>query len=219
MIRKIWNGFLDLLFPPKCPFCEKLLEKSSDGMCPRCQRTLPWLTEESAEQKLKDVSLCVSPLRYQNEVRESIRRYKFHGRTGYGGIYGALVAQCINDHLKGRFDMISWTPLSKKRERSRGYNQAFLVAQVVAKELEIPLVGTLHKVRDTPAQSGLTNERERHSNVLGVYALADKGLVEGKRILLIDDVVTTGSTLSECAGVLRMGGAKDVVCATVARAH
>lgn len=213
------NWLLDLLFPPKCPFCQKLLEKSSDGMCEHCQRTLPWLTEGHAEQKLPLISLCVSPLHYEGTVRDSIRRYKFHGRTGYAQLYGKLVAQCVNDHLRGQYDVITWAPLSKKRKRRRGYNQAFLVAQVVAKELDMPLVGTLHKVRDTPAQSGLTNETDRRGNVLGVYALREDTEIEGKRILLIDDVVTTGSTLSECASVLHLGGAKDVVCATVARAH
>ena len=78
---------------------------------------------------------------------------------------------------------------------------------------------TLRKERDTPAQSGLTEDAQRRANVLGAYTPVDRSLVEGKRVLLIDDVVTTGATLSECARMLRTMGAADVVCAALARAR
>ena len=78
---------------------------------------------------------------------------------------------------------------------------------------------TLRKDRNTEAQSGLTEESQRRANVLGAYSPVDPSLVEGKRVLIIDDVVTTGSTLSECARVLRTMGASDVVCAALARAR
>lgn len=210
---------LDLLFPPRCVFCGKLLRKGEDGLCAVCQRELPWITGRAAEQKPEFISLCVSPLWYQGNVRESIRRYKFHGRSGYAVVYGRLAAQCVRDHLDDRFDLITWVPLSAKRLKERGYDQAGLLAQGAARELGCTAVGILKKVRSNDAQSGLSDDAARKANVLGVYKITAPEAVSGKRILLVDDVVTTGATLSECARVLRMGGAADVVCVTLCRAR
>ena len=110
-------------------------------------------------------------------------------------------------------------PLSDKRLRERGYDQAFLLASAAALELGDVAVETLRKGRNTQAQSGLDDDAARRANVLGAYTIVDSELVEGKRVLLIDDVITTGSTISECARVLRSAGAADVVCATLARAR
>ena len=210
---------LDLLFPPKCVFCGKVLDSGEDGLCARCQRDLPWLTDGEAELTGEFFSLCAAPLRYQDKVRDSIRRYKFNGRRGYHKLYGKLVAQCVHDHLAGRYDLITWVPLSSQRKKERGYDQAFLLASAAALELGEVAVETLRKERHTAAQSGLTEAAQRRANVLGAYTPVDPELVAGKRVLLVDDVVTTGSTLSECARTLRTMGAADVVCAALARAR
>lgn len=210
---------LDLLFPPRCAFCTKILKTAEKGLCAKCQAELPWLAGSQAEQKREFIAMCVSPLRYQGEVRASIHRYKFKGNRGYARLYATLTAQCVRDHLTGEYDLISWVPLSEKRRRERGYDQAFLLAQAVAVELEDAAVETLRKVRHTDAQSGLEREAERRANVLGAYEVIDPQLVADKRILLIDDVVTTGATLSECARALRTAGVKSVVSATLARAR
>lgn len=213
-------GFvLDLLFPPKCVFCGKVLDTGETGLCRRCQRELPWLTGGEAELTGEFFSLCAAPLRYQDKVRDSIRRYKFMGRRGYYKVYGRLVAQCVHDHLAGRYDLITWVPLSPRRKKERGYDQSFLLASAAALELGDVAVETLRKELDNQPQSGLTEDAQRRANVLGAYTPVDKALVEGKRLLIIDDVVTTGSTLSECARVLRTMGAADVVCAALARAR
>ena len=213
------SWLLDLLFPPRCVFCGKLLATGERDFCARCQRELPWLEGPAAEQTGEFFSLCAAPLRYQGVVRDSIRRYKFKGRQGYHKAYGKLVAQCVHDHLAGKYDLITWVPLSEKRKRERGYDQAFLLASAAALELGDVAVETLRKSRHTDAQSGLEGEAERRANVLGAYTAVDPELVAGRRILLIDDVVTTGATFSECARVLRTMGAKDVVCAALARAR
>ena len=213
------SWLLDLLFPPRCVFCGKLLATGERDFCARCQRELPWLEGPAAEQTGEFFSLCAAPLRYQGVVRDSIRRYKFKGRQGYHKAYGKLVAQCVHDHLAGKYDLITWVPLSEKRRRERGYDQAFLLASAAALELGDVAVETLRKSRHTDAQSGLEGEAERRANVLGAYTAVDPELLAGKRVLLIDDVVTTGATFSECARVLRTMGAKDVVCAALARAR
>lgn len=210
---------LDLLFPPKCVFCGKLLRPGEREVCAGCAQGLPWLEGERAKRADDFCTLVVSPLRYDGVVRDSIRRYKFGGRRGYAGAYGKLVAGAVRTHLAGKYDVISWVPLSDKRRRERGYDQAFLLAQSAAVNLNDAAVETLRKLRDTEAQSGLEHDERRRANVLGAYVCTDPELVAGKRILLIDDVITTGSTISECARTLRTAGADKVLCATLARAR
>lgn len=208
---------LDLLFPRKCPFCRKLL--AGDALlCPDCQRTLPWLEERAAERSPEFLRLCVSPLGYKGRVAESIHRYKFSGRRNYAASYGALMAQCVLDHPDVTFDLLSWAPLSRKRLRQRGYDQAELLARAVGERLDVPAVPLLVKGRDIPAQSGLQEPSARRANVLGAYALLPGADVRGRRILLADDVVTSGATLSECARVLLTGGADQVCAVTLAQA-
>ena len=214
------GALLDLLFPPRCVFCSRLLHRGEEGICPRCQQELPWALGAEAEQTGEFFSLCASPLWYQDQVRASFHRYKFKGVRGYSRTYGRLVAQCVQDHLAGRYDLITWVPLSRARLRQRGYDQAMLLASAAALELDDVAAETLCKVRDTEAQSGLgKNDASRRANVLSAYQVTDPALVEGRRVLLIDDIVTTGSTLSECARVLRTAGATDVVCAALARSR
>ncbi len=210
---------LDLLFPPKCVFCGKLLRPGEREVCAGCAQGLPWLEGERAKRADDFCTLVVSPLRYDGVVRDSIRRYKFGGRRGYAGAYGKLVAGAVRTHLAGKYDVISWVPLSDKRRRERGYDQAFLLATATALELGDVAVETLRKVRHVDAQSGLVEDAARRANVKNAYQVVDPELVEGRRVLLVDDVVTTGSTLSECARTLLAAGALNVVGATLARAR
>ena len=210
---------LDLLFPPKCVFCRKLLHKGEEGLCAACRSSLPWTLSGEAGQRLEFVSLCVSPLWYQDAVRASFHRYKFTGLRGYAKTYGRLMARCIREHLAGQYDLITWVPLAPERRRKRGYDQAMLLALAAAQVLEDTAVETLRKIRSTSAQSGLgRDDSARRANVLGAYRVSDPALVEGRRVLLIDDIVT-GSTLSECARTLRSAGAAGVTGATLARAR
>lgn len=209
---------LDLLFPPKCPFCQRVLDDPRAPLCPRCQHSLPWLTGAAGARKLEFISLCVSPLRYQDPVRGAVQRYKFQPCPAYAAPFGLLAAQCVRDHLDGRYDLISWPPVSPKRRRTRGFDQAEKLALAAARELGAPAVPTLRKLRDTPAQSTLEEDSARRANVLGVYELLPGADVAGARILLADDVVTSGSTLSECAGVLLRAGASEILAVTLAQA-
>lgn len=213
------TAILNLLFPPKCIFCAGLLEQPDLLMCPHCQQKLPWLQESEAEKKVEFVSLCVSPLRYRHPVDESIKRFKFKGRRWYAKNYGVLTAQCVRDHLEGKYDLISWVPVSSRRKRSRGYDQAFLLARETAQHLGWPLTSTLEKVIHNRAQSNLKGYAARRANVLGVYRVPEPSVVAGKRVLLVDDVVTTGQTLSECARALRTAGAAEVFGVTLAKAR
>ena len=212
------SWFLDLLFPPKCPFCGGVLERGPD-LCPDCRRSLPWVEPEAPPKVCPGLSRCVSPLWYQDAVRRSFHGYKFESKRCRAQVYGILMAQCARDRLAGTYDLITWAPLSERRRRKRGYDQAYLLAEAVARQLAMTPVSTLRKVRNVHAQSSLEDDAARAANVSGVYEAVDPGLTAGKRVLLVDDVVTTGATLSECAKALRAAGAADVVGLTFARAR
>jgi ComF family protein len=210
--------FLDLIFPPRCVFCRRLLKDKEKGICHVCLNDLPFTQGSDALQTGPFFSVCVSPLYYKGKVRESLHRYKFAGSSQYAAHYGKLLADAVREHLSGRYDLITWVPLSEGRMKKRGYDQAMLLALATSLNLDDVAVDTLRKIVDTPMQSGLDEAEARRANVLGVYGIPDPDLVAGKRILLID-IITTGSTLSECARTLLASGATEVVCATLARSE
>jgi len=211
-----FSSILDLLFPPKCVFCGRILHDKLDSYCDKCIESLPY-TLNGGKQEGDYYEYCISPLYYRGAVRRSLLRYKFRGASGYAGAYAKIIADCIREHPDIGYDIISWVPLSDKRERSRGYDQAMLLALATALELDYVAVETLKKPHDVKAQSELGGAAERRANISGAYVAADPELIEGKTVLLIDDIVTTGSTLDECAHVLLSAGAERVVCASLAR--
>jgi len=209
------SSLMDLLFPPKCVFCTRVLGSGDDGWCDKCTEALPW-ADNSGKQEGEFFDYCISPLYYRGAVRKSILRFKFRGATAYASVYGKIMAGCIRENPDICYDIISWVPLSSKRERSRGYDQAMLLALATALELDDVAVETLKKPHDVQAQSELGGREERSANISGAYVVSDIELIEGKSVLLVDDVITTGSTLSECARVLLSAGAKRVACVALA---
>ncbi len=141
----LWESFLDLLFPPKCPFCQKILDDPRAPVCPECQGKLPWLLGEDALRAVEGTAGCLSPLAYRDGVPEAVRRYKFPGNPSYGKPFGLLMAQCAQDSLTGAVDVVTWTPLSRKRKRKRGFDQAELLARTAAGELGLPARKLLEK--------------------------------------------------------------------------
>ncbi|MBE7017082.1 MAG: ComF family protein [Ruminococcaceae bacterium] len=212
-----FSAFLDILFPPRCVFCRKIIS-GGGKVCSECVKSLPE-TFSNACQKGDFFSVCVSPLYYEDNVRESLLRFKFNGATGNASVYAEYLAKCISAELSGRYDLISWVPLSKKRYKERGYDQAMLLAMATALELDDVAVSTLEKTVHVKKQSTMGSPEKRRANISGAYSAPDRELIQGKRILLIDDIVTSGSTLSECARTLRAAGAAEVLCATVARSR
>ncbi|MCI9609540.1 MAG: ComF family protein [Oscillibacter sp.] len=205
---KVTDALLDLLFPPKCPFCQKV--QDAPGMCPECEASLPWTDEAHSLRTLEGGLLCAAPLWYEGPVREAVRRFKFHGGVCAAGPLGECIAQAAAERLSGRFDAVTWVPVSAKRLRKRGYDQSRLLAERACRLWDVEPEALLRKVRDNPAQSSLERAEDRWKNTQGVYEAA--GSPAGKRILLIDDVCSTGSTLVSAAKALLEAGAAGVVC-------
>ena len=211
-LDEIGKSIGDFLFPRRCPFCGGAT--GGGLMCQKCRDTLP-VTGGHALQK-GTFGRCASPLWYEGGVRKAILDYKFKGRLGGLDCFGQLMAQCAAEELGGEFDAVTWVPISKKRLRKRRFDQSRYLAASLCVDWHVAPVETLRKVVDNPPQSGTEDEARRRANVLGVYEAVDPDAIAGKRWLLVDDVVTTGSTLAECVRVLKEAGAADVVCLTLA---
>jgi len=138
--------------------------------------------------------------------------------TNLAADMGIMLAGCASAHFAGAgIDAVEAVPLHPRRQRHRTYNQSSLLAAAAAGRLGVPLLaGGLVRTRDTASQTFM-NMAKRKSNVRGAFAVSDPSWVEGRRILLVDDVMTTGATVGECARVLAEAGAAGVYVATVAR--
>lgn len=211
---KLIDTLLDLLYPPRCPFCHRFLDGGM-RVCSRCERSLPYMPAGSLDRTFENLDECFSVLRYEGDVRKSLHRYKFGGVSAYAGCYAKLLAECIEDNAIYA-DVVTWAPLSARRLRERGYDQARLLAEGAAEYMETPCLPLLKKRRHNAAQSGTKSADERRRNVRGVYAYAGNTPLDGMTVLLVDDIVTTGATLDECAGVLRKAGAAEILALTLA---
>lgn len=210
---RLLDALLDLLFPPKCPCCGRVLDHR--GICPACQKKLRPTGEGRDLRRLEDGLPCAAPLWYTGVVRQGVLRFKFHGDSPAAEIFADLMAPCLTNRFGDQFQLVTWAPVSRRRLRRRGYDQAELLARALGRRWGKPAVRLLVKIRDNPAQSGLPGKLRRE-NVRGVYRVHNREILQGKRILLIDDVCTTGSTLSECAQTLLAAGARSVVCGALA---
>ena len=210
MIKRI----LQLLFPPKCVLCRRLLSDQQTDLCHQCRTKAPEFT--FAKKNISFIAGWTAVWYYKDQVRDSLHRFKFYNARSNADAYGRLLAMRLMNEDMTDFDILTWVPLSKWRRFRRGYDQCRLLAKAVGRELGRQPVSTLRKHRHRPPQSGIRNAAARKANVLGAYKITDPGLVAGKRILLLDDIITTGATVSECARVLLTAGAKEVTCAAVA---
>ena len=206
----------DLLFPGKCVLCRKVLAKDETDLCRSCRQNAPEFI--SAKNNIPFVAGWTAVWYYKDDVKSSIVRYKFYNAQSYASAYGRLLALRILQ-MNVDFDILTWVPVSRRRRFKRGYDQVALIAQTVSKELGIPMTPTLKKVRHNKTQSNLRDPSQRKANVLGAYTALPGCDLIGKTVLLLDDVITTGATTSECAKTLLTAGAKEIYCAAVASAH
>lgn len=210
----IIQKLLEFLFPPKCVLCRSILEKEETDLCRRCRSDAPKFGKR--REKLRFVKDCTAVWYYEDQVRGSLIRYKFRNARSYWGCYSRMVAMRVAQDLPEDIGIVTWVPIGPKRRRKRGYDQVELIAGGVGAELDLPVQRLLVKKRDNKPQSGIRTAEHRRANVLGVYETENREMITGRNILLLDDIITTGSTVSECARMLTEAGAKNVYCAAVA---
>lgn len=219
---------LDLLFPPRCVVCGRV----DVWLCAECTARLPWITGPVCIRcglPLDLPSLCPrcreTPLRlegirsallFQGPLRAAIHQLKYRHARGLAGPLGGVLARYWKAYPMP-VDVIVPVPLHPSRLRRRGYNQAALLARELGRRVGLAVEeGALQRVRATLSQMRLS-AADRRRNVEGAFRCAD-GRLQGRRVLLLDDVCTTGATLEACADALRAGGAETVWALTLARA-
>ena len=214
-MKTLISRLLDLCYPPHCALCHRLLNEHEEHVCRFCRRRY---ADSCIRRELPNVRLCVAPFRYEDQVRDSLLRYKFRGVTAYGAAYAEFLAKCI-DESDISCDIITWVPLSRQRLRRRGYDQARILAEETAGRLDIPCEQLLKKIKNTRPQSGIHDAGARRQNAGGAYVCCAPEKVRDRRVLVIDDIVTTGSTLSVCAAELLKAGCAAVYAGAAASRH
>lgn len=227
------DSLLDIFFPPTCVACDEVLPRPGYfcvNCAPSVTRTPSQHCERCAEPGDFDDRLCprctaqkptfdraYAPFEHEGAVATAIHRFKYSGHSELSRALGNLLASSAFAALAKSPGSICPLPLHEGRYRERGYDQATLLAVELAKVLKRPFTDRyLTRERATVRQVGLT-EAERDKNVRGAFAASAK--VNGHSVVLIDDVLTTGSTAREAARVLKAAGAVQVSILTVARAR
>ncbi len=210
----LYHWLLELLFPRKCVLCRKLLKKEELDLCGTCRKEAPAYPNKKRQLQFLDSFAAV--WYYEDSVRRSLLRFKFYGARSYASAYGRLLAMKLQQESPEGFDLLTWIPVSRRRKLRRGYDQVYLIAKAVGRELDMVPQPVLKKIRHNAPQSGIQDAAKRKANVMGVYRVISPETVAGKRVLLLDDILTTGATVSEAARMLKTAGAKEVHCAAVA---
>jgi len=231
------HSALDLIWPPWCPGC-RLLVSERGALCPTCNLNLPWMQGPfcavCGESMTKDIGVCGrctddspayrggrSALRYEGIVRTVLLAWKYEGVRYYEPLVrrwmSSFVAQ-LPDRRYASIDAIVPVPLHPRRLHWRGFNQATVLGQAVAYEWGLPVwQGALLRTKFTPPQQRSSGKVMRSRNLEGAFLVPDRELVRGRRLVLIDDVATSGSTLQACALALKKSGAQSVTFLTLAR--
>ncbi len=216
-MRFLLEAFYDLLFPPRCLGCEEQILSSRPPLfCASCRAKLILFTPSNIPESTFPFT-AYSLFVYQEPVRSLIHQLKFEGSLAGLSTFAVLAQQARAAEMLREPDLILPVPLHRSRLRWRGFNQAVLLAKACFPCWKDRIrADLLQRHKKTVPQLGLSGA-ERRCNLAGAFSLCKPQAVRGKRILLVDDVFTTGSTLRECAEVLRAAGAAEIAAFTVAR--
>ncbi len=210
MLTKI----VDLFFPRACGLCgQKINERYT---CRKCLNILEYYRGKvlisCCSSRYYDQVICA--FEYKTYMKNKMLQYKFEDKRYIAKVFGDLLAYRLQKQNICA-DVVIPVPIHEKRRKQRGYNQSAYVARVVSEIMRLHCdEKTLIKIINNPKQS-LLDEKQRIENVKGVYSITSKENIRGKRVLLIDDIFTTGVTVNECAKVLKEAGASEVIVATV----
>ncbi len=213
----------DFFFPPRCVLCDEVIARRKRPLCSTCAKTeIPYVGEPVCARCGREKASCVckkntlltdgiaAPYYYEDAVKEAVKRFKRVediDRIAY--FAEQLIEKVYLAFGDSIVDILTTVPLHKSDLADRGFDQMLPIAKRLSKELHVPYVRLLRKIFVTAPQKELPADR-RAGNLLGVFEVCTKLPLKGKNILLLDDVVTTGSTTNECAKMLKIYGAENV---------
>ena len=234
----IRSALLDLVFPRNCTTCNTRMIDDDGHLCWDCRASAEYVLDpfcsrcgDPADGEIRHDYVCSfcrrrtiwfdsarSAVRYRGPFRESIQQFKYNRATHLSTDFAPFLRACVETHFpRHRFDGITIVPMHPRKERERCYNQAALLGAGLAAELAVSYrPRCLRRVKDVRSQTRLT-ARQRAANVRAAFAVNHQGWIEGRRWLLVDDVMSTGATVNECARVLKQAGAASVSVVTLAR--
>lgn len=226
LIKQIFNDVFTIIYPNRCMGCDEILSIGEGKWL--CEKCMP----QFEIKEYKRCSICgriiyhngkcrvcnsekiyfdkgYSLFEYKNSVRNAVRQFKYKSMKSYGKYLGNLMSDYAVSIISMKFDYVTAVPLHRKRLKSRGYNQAEILAKTVAKELNAEYKDIIVRHINTKPQNNL-GKAERQKNIKNAFSLNKDVSVKDKTILLIDDIFTTGSTINECSKVLKKNKAARV---------
>ncbi len=210
-LKEVLKVLSTLLYPKRCPFCRKIIE-NNEYACKECIDNMP---QFSIIRGIHGGHRCVSSLPYVDNYKKALLAFKFRDKIRYSKQFAQIMLQEVNRSYEDMvFDCVTYVPMHEKDEKKRGYNQCELLSKELSALLKTPYIGTLEKIKRTKPQHKLPVSK-RLKNLKGAFRIVDKNSVKGKTVLLIDDVITTGSTLNECVKVLEKAQPQIVCCITL----
>lgn len=215
----MFEKILNLIFPNVCGFCNEI---DKNSLCKNCELSLEKYEINCIKDYTKDnqkyFDYQYSALKYENIVREKIIKYKFNENSYLYKTFAKIIIK--NKKVYGflkLYDIIISVPMHKLKKSIRGYNQSELLAKEIAELMELKFAkNVLIKVKNTEVQSTLT-KKQRVENVKNAFSITDNTKIKDKKIILIDDIYTTGSTVNECSRILKNAGAKEICVVTIAK--
>ncbi len=231
-LNKLLGFIADIIFPPICPVCNKIMPIMAGDICPECEKKLTFVAEPYCMRCGKPVDetqeYCEDCTRrdhaydegravliYDEYMSKSIYRFKYNGKREFARFYGRVMTQCLHDKIRQwRVEVVIPVPVHKSKLRQRGYNQAGLIAQQISKRLKIPVKSDI-VIRQTATKVqknlGFT---ARQNNLKNAFKVIPNS-VKYKSVLIVDDIYTTGATVDAMARCLKKAGVEKVYFATL----
>ncbi|WP_312368787.1 ComF family protein [Lachnoclostridium sp.] len=235
----VWKEMLDAVYPKRCPICSEILVPKNQKVCSICSEVLPVLMEPRCKKCSKPVLVeeqeycfdCVKKQHhytrgfacflYNEKLKKSLSDFKYHAKKEYADFYVDYMVSNLGDWIyKTKAEVLIPVPLHKNKYKQRGFNQAQLLAEGLSKALSIPVDNKLLvRTMDTKPQKKLDN-KERMKNLERAFSISTNSkkseeLFPYKRVILVDDIYTTGSTIEACTNVLQKAGCLEVFFVTV----
>ena len=231
---------LDFIWPRRCEVCRRPVDRPGRYFCSDCLNRLPFAPTDGccgrcgrSAERLSGEFLCedcratkpsfdrvASALRFEGDARKAINAFKFDRHLWLRNDLADWLEAVARARFKvGEIDVVIAMPSTLFHRLDRGYNQCAYLARALAKRLGKPYVPFALRRKGNPKKQGRLTEEERRTNVVGTFGVLRPRAIAGKTVMVVDDIMTTGSTLSECAAELKRAGAARVWCVTLARSH